>query len=86
MEKIFNLISELEKKEISNQQIATVEIFLSKGLSATDLKEALIKSYSNKSIKAPWNYFCAVCWRIIRRTERGSLGESVSSYGKFPWS
>lgn len=86
MEKIFNLISGLQEKEISNQQIATIEIFISKGLSLLDIQEALIKSYSNKSIDLPWNYFCAICWRMISRTKRGSLGETVGSYGKFPWS
>ncbi|MCG8633617.1 MAG: hypothetical protein MI863_07300 [Desulfobacterales bacterium] len=86
MQKIIELVEELEGSRISKSKMATLEVFASKDLSQSDIKEALLNAYNKVGIEKPWNYFCAICWRIIKRTDRGSEGETVGSYGKFPWS
>ena len=86
MQKILELATELEGSELTVTQAINIEMFIEKGVPENELKEALIRSYTNKSVDKPWNYFCAICWRIINRTQKGSVGESVGNYGKFPWS
>ncbi len=47
---------------------------------------ALHRAFTGSNVENPWNYFCGICLRVISRSTRGSIGESVESYGKFPWS
>jgi hypothetical protein len=76
----------LSGEPASEKQVLSIRQFFSQGISKKELVDALSRAYAGSSVKDPWRYFCGICWRIISRTKRGAVGETVSSYGKFPWS
>lgn len=83
---LIQLIGQYLGHDPSAVHLESIEIFLRRGLTENQIREALLKAFTNQSVDDPWRYFCGICWRIIRRTEHGSEGESVSDYGTFPWS
>lgn len=76
----------LSGKPATEKQIFEVRRFLTEGMPSEEVIDALHRAYTNTRVQDPWKYFCGICWRVISRTKRGSVGENVSSRGKFPWS
>lgn len=76
----------LSGEPASEMQDFAIRRFIAQGMPSEEVIDALHRAYTNTSVADPWRYFCGICWRVISRTKRGSLGETVSSRGRFPWS
>ena len=86
LESVLLLLKKLKRKSVTVMEREQVQQFLEKGIAPGDVKDALLHAYRSSEVEKPWNYFCGICRRIISRTNRGSVGESVDNFGKFPWS
>ncbi len=86
LKRVVDALRILANTAVTEKQQLSVSQYLSKGMSSDQIVDALQRAYTKEGIEDPWRYACAICWRIITRTERGAEGESVGSFGKFPWS
>ena len=78
-------LSTWQNAEPTGKQILNLRRF-AESMDKDQILAALHRAFTNSNVEDPWRYFCGICLRIISRSARGSIGESVESHGKFPWS
>lgn len=81
-----NAVRILSGQPASEKQEFEIRRFIAQGMPSEEVVDALHRAYTNSTVQDSWRYFCGICWRVISRTKRGSVGETVSSRGRFPWS